>query len=115
MRPSALVGLVVSLLLGAIAVSVTHENERERRNEQDRALQTAIARELALITDGERQTTTGLSLLLVDPDVRDLLRGIALAPPVRRHDLADSALALSTIERTAFTHFTAACLDDAAG
>jgi diguanylate cyclase (GGDEF)-like protein len=115
MRPLALVGLVVSLLLGAIAVSVTLENERARRNEQDSALQAATSSETALISDGERQTVTSLSLLLVNPAVRDLLGPAPLADPDRRFDLAATARALSTIQATAFVPFTAACLDDDAG
>src|SRR5689334_5300578 len=91
MRPLALVGLVVSLLLGAIVVSVTLESEREHRNEQDSALQAATSRETALITDGERQTTAALSLLLVDPAARDLLGPAPLTDAARRRDLAASA------------------------
>jgi diguanylate cyclase (GGDEF)-like protein len=115
MRPLALVGLVVSLLLGAIAVSVTLENEREHRNEQDSALQAATSRETALITDGERQTTAELSLLLVNPAVSELLGPAKLTPDQRRRDVAESARALSTIKATSFVPFTAACLDTAAG
>jgi diguanylate cyclase (GGDEF)-like protein len=115
MRPSALVGLVVALLLGAIAVSVTLEDERADRNDQTNALQAATSREIALISDGERQTTSGLSLLLVNPAVRDLLGPAALADPNRRRDLVATAQALSTIEAAAFVPFSDACLDDAAG
>jgi diguanylate cyclase (GGDEF)-like protein len=115
MRPLALVGLVVSLLLGAIAVSMTLENERARRNEQDSTLQAAASRETARITDGERQTVTALSLLLVNPAVRDLLGSAPLADPDRRRDLAATARALSAIQATAFVPFTAACLDDGSG
>ncbi|MDQ6811339.1 MAG: hypothetical protein M3Z95_05525, partial [Actinomycetota bacterium] len=75
MRPSALLGLVVSLLLGAIAVSVTVDNVRAERNVQDRSLQAATSAELAVISGGERQTTTALSLMLVNPAVREVLRG----------------------------------------
>jgi diguanylate cyclase (GGDEF)-like protein len=115
MRPLALVGLVVSLVLGAIAVSVTLENERERGNDQDRALHAATSRETAQIRDGIRQTATGLSLLLVNPAVRDLLESTPLAPAERRRDLVESARALSALETTAFVPFSAACLDGATG
>ncbi|HEV2982241.1 MAG TPA: diguanylate cyclase [Solirubrobacteraceae bacterium] len=115
MRPIALVGLVVSLLLGAIGVSVTLETERQRANEQDNALLAATSSETALITDGERQTNTALSLLLVNPAVRDLLGPARLAPGERRADRAASARALSTIRTTGFVAFTAACLDSASG
>jgi diguanylate cyclase (GGDEF)-like protein len=115
MRPLALAGLVVSLLLGAIAVSVTLADERAHRNEQDSALQAATSRETALITDGERQTATALALILVNPAVRDLLGRAPDAPADHRYDLAASARALSAIESTAFVPFSAACIDDAAG
>ena len=115
MRPSALLGLVVSLLLGAIAVSVTLDNEHARRNEQDRALQAASSSQIALISDGERQTSAAPSLMLVDPAVRELLGGRSLAPGTRHGDLANSALALATIERSSFVPLSAACLDDGAG
>ena len=115
MRHSALLALVVSLLLGAIAVSVTLDNEHARRNEQDRALQAATGREIALISDGERQTAAVLSLMLVDPAVRGLLAGQPLSGSARHDDLANSALALATIERSSFVPLSAACLDDGFG
>ena len=58
MRRVALVGLVASLLLGAIAVSVTNDGVRAKRSEQDRSLQDATSAEIALIYGGERQTQT---------------------------------------------------------
>jgi diguanylate cyclase (GGDEF)-like protein len=115
MRPSALLGLVVSLLLGAIAVSVTLDSEHARRSEQDRALQAAAGSEIALISDGERQTSDALSQLFVDPAVRELISGTPPSGGARREDLANSALALSAIERSSFAPLSAACLDDASG
>src|ERR1700680_3496081 len=67
MRRVALVGLVASLLLGAIAVSVTNDGVRAKRSEQDRSLQDATSAEIALIYGGERQTQTALSLMLGNP------------------------------------------------
>jgi diguanylate cyclase (GGDEF)-like protein len=115
MRQSALLGLVVSLLLGAIAVSVTLDKEQARRNEQDRALQAASAREIALISDGERQTAAELSLLSVNPAVRDLIDPRPPRGSARGADLAGAAQALDAIKSSSFVPFTAACLNDAAG
>ena len=109
MRLPALLALVVSLLLGAIAVSMTLDQEQARRNEQDRALQAATSSEMALISDGERQTATALSLMLVNPAVRELLDGGALQRSQRARDEASTALALETIERASFVRLSAAC------
>jgi len=115
MRQLALLGLVVSLLLGAIAVSATDGTMHARRNEQDRSLQEAVNSETALISGGERQTTTALSLLLVNPAVRSLLDGQRSSRQPSRTDLANAAAALAAIQRTAFVPVSAACLDSAAG
>jgi diguanylate cyclase (GGDEF)-like protein len=115
MRPLALLGLVVSLLLGAIAVSVTLGTMHTRRNEQDRTLQAAVNSETQLISGGERQTTTALALLLVNPAVRSLLTHAHTTPAQRRTDLANASLALAAIQRTSFVPVSAACLDDGAG
>jgi diguanylate cyclase (GGDEF)-like protein len=115
MRQLALLGLVVSLLLGASAVSVTNGNMGARRNEQDHQLQEAVNGETALITDGERQTTTALSLLLVNPAVRGLLGGRPSSPSVRRSNLVDTSEALAAIQRSIFVPVSAACLDDGTG
>lgn len=115
MRQVALFGLVVSLLLGGLAVFETSEGVRSRRNEQDRSLQAAVSGELSLISGGERQTTTALSLMLVNPAVRQLLTDRTLASAARRADLANAALALATIERSSFVPLSAACLDDGQG
>jgi diguanylate cyclase (GGDEF)-like protein len=114
MRLLALLGLVVSLLLGAIAVSVTNDDMRARRNEQDRTLLQAVGRERGLILGGERQTTTALSLMLVNPAVHDLLSGRP-SSGLRRSDITNSALALAAIQRSAFVPVSAACLDDGTG
>src|SRR5271167_5050834 len=98
MRPLAVLGLVLSLLLGAIAATVTSGTMHSRRNEQDRMVQEAVNSETALMADGERQTMTALSLLLVDPAITDLLNPRP-SPALRRRDLADSARALAAIQR----------------
>ena len=115
MRGLALIGLVLSLLLGVIAVDVTSDDVGARRNEQDRMLQGAVNGETALLTEGERQTTTALSLMLVNPAVRDLLRRRPSSAAARRADLANSVLALTAIQRSAFVPVSAVCLDDGAG
>src|ERR1017187_525409 len=93
MRPLAVLGLVLSLFLGAIAAAVTTGTMHARRNEQDRMVQEAVNGETALIANGERQTTTALSLLLVDPAITDLLEARPSPGADRRTDLADSARA----------------------
>ncbi len=115
MRRLALVGLAASLLLGAIAVSVTNDSMHGQRNEQDRALQEAVSAEVAVITGGMRQTTTGLSLLMVNPSVRELLGGRPLSGGVRRSDLSNTALALAAVQGSSFLPLSAACLDDGRG
>jgi diguanylate cyclase (GGDEF)-like protein len=115
MRPLALLGLVVSLLLGAIAVSVTDSTMHARRNEQDRSLQEAVNSETELISSGERQTTTALSLLLVNPAVHNLLDDARFSRPPAHADVAEAEQALAAIQRTAFIPVSAACLDDAPG
>jgi diguanylate cyclase (GGDEF)-like protein len=115
MRPIALLGLVLALLLGAIAVTVTSGNMHTRRSVQDRMVQEAVNSETALIANGERQTTTALSLLLVNPAVSDLLSGRPSSSERRRTDLAESARALAALQRSAFVPVTAACLDGRSG
>jgi diguanylate cyclase (GGDEF)-like protein len=115
MRQFALVGLVVSLLLGGLAVFETRENVYARRDSQDRQLQAAVGDELSLISGGERQTTTALSLMLVNPAVRQLLTDPGLPAGTRGTDIADTALSLSTIKASSFVPLSAACLDDGQG
>jgi diguanylate cyclase (GGDEF)-like protein len=115
MRPLALLGLVVSLLLGAIAVTVTSGSMHARRNEQDRTVAEAVNGETALIVNGERQTTTALSLLIVNPAISDLLNGRPAPSARRRTDIADAALALAALQRSALVPVSAACLDDRTG
>ena len=115
MKRLALLGLVVSLLLGAIAISITNDNMHARRNEQDRAVQEAVNGEAALISAGERQTTTALSLTLVNPAVRDLLLNPGEARENRTGDLTSAAETLAAIQRTSFVPLSSACLTDGAG
>jgi diguanylate cyclase (GGDEF)-like protein len=115
MRRLSLLGLVIAMLLGAIAVSVTNDNVRASRNEQDRTLEAATSSEIGLIAGGERQTTTALSVMLVNPSVRALLDGGRLSPAQRTADLQNASLTLAAIKRTAFLSLSAACLDNGAG
>ena len=115
MRQLALLGLVVSLLLGAITVFETSESVTARRNGQDRSLQSAVGRELALISGGERQTATALSLMMVNPAVRELLVARHLSPTARRGALRSAALSLATIQAYSFVPLSAACLDNGEG
>jgi diguanylate cyclase (GGDEF)-like protein len=115
MRRSALLGLVLSLLLGAIAVSVTLDKEHARRNEQDRALQAATTAEIQRISDGERQTTGAQALLAVDPAVRALVGSQPPSEHERAADVSSTAMALEAMQRSSFVPLSAACLDDSRG
>ena len=88
MKSLALVGLVVSLVLGAIAVSSTNDEVHARQNAQDASLLGAVSTESGLISEGERQTTTALSLMLVNPAVRGLLSAGPTTGPAARPESA---------------------------
>jgi diguanylate cyclase (GGDEF)-like protein len=115
MRQLAVVGLVISLLLGGVAVFEAGENVSTRRAAEDRSLQAAVGSEVSLISGGQRQTTTALELMLVNPAVRGLLSDESLSGKTRRTDLLDTAASLSTIERASPIPLTAACLDAQTG
>ena len=115
MRRLALVGLVVSLLLGGVAVLETSERASTQRDKQDRLLQAAASNEVGLITGDEHQTTTALSMMLVNPAVRQLLSDRALPAGSRRADLAAAAASLATIQRSSSLPLTAARLDAGSG
>jgi len=115
MRPLALLGLVVSILLGAITVGVTNQNVNSGRTEQERSLQTAIGTELAVISSGEHQTAAALSLMLVNPAVRSVLSDRPVSPRARASNLTNAALALGAVKGTALLPLSAACLDGGTG
>ena len=115
MRPLALLGLVVSVLLAAITVGVTNQDVNSGRTEQERSLQTAVGTELALLSSGEHQTAAALSLMLVNPAVRSVLSNEPSSPAVRSKNTADAALALGAVKSTALLPLSAACLDSGTG
>jgi diguanylate cyclase (GGDEF)-like protein len=115
MRQIALLGVVVSLLMCGVAVLETSEHASAQRDSQDRSLQAAVGNETALISSSVRQTTTALSVMLVNPAVRQLLSDRALTAGARRGDLFDTAQSLATIERASLVHLTAACVDGGDG
>jgi diguanylate cyclase (GGDEF)-like protein len=115
MKHLALLGLVVSLLLGAIAFSVTKDSIGTKRNEQDRSLQAAVGQELSVISNGERQTTTALSLMAANPAIRAVLSGRPTATGFAHEDRVDATATLATIRHTAFLAVSAVCLDDPSG
>jgi diguanylate cyclase (GGDEF)-like protein len=115
MRQLAILGLVLSLLLGAVAVYETGDNVNTRRNAQDHSLQDAVGNEVVGLAGGQRQTMTALSMMLVNPAVVQLLSEHALSAGARRSDLAYTAASLATAERASAVPLTAACLDDAGG
>jgi diguanylate cyclase (GGDEF)-like protein len=115
MRQLAVVGLVVSLLLGCVAVFEAGENVSARRATEDRSLQAAVGSEVSVISGGERQTTTAMALMLVNPAVRQLLSDESLSREARRSDLLDASISLATVERASPIPLTAACLDAQSG
>ena len=116
MRSTALVALVVSLVLGAVAVSVTNGTVASRRGEQDQALQAASGLESAQITSAERQTATTSALMLANPAVRTLLHGgEGLSGPELQDVHEDASRALAAVQESAFLPLSIACLDDASG
>jgi diguanylate cyclase (GGDEF)-like protein len=115
MRQLAILGLVFSLLLGAVAVYETGDNVNSRRNSQDHSLQAAVGNEVTVLAGSQRQTMTAVSMMLVNPAVRQLLSGRTLAPGTRSSDVAYTAASLATVERAAAVPLTAACLDEPAG
>ncbi len=115
MRQLAIVGLVLSLLLGGVAVFEAGDNVNTRRDAQDRSLQEAIGHEVTTIAGGQHQTMTALSMMVVDPAVRQLLDDRRLSHGARREDLATAGASLATVARAAAIPLTAACLDNAAG
>lgn len=117
MRPAALIALVVSLVLGAVAVSVTNGNVASGRGEQDQALQTATGLEQAAISSATLQTSTATALLAANPAARALLRnrGGSLSSAARREAVQDTAQALQAIDHSPFLALTAVCLNDASG
>ncbi len=115
MRQLAILGLVFSLLLGALAVYETSDNLNSRRNAQDHSLQAAVGDEVVALAGGQRQTMTAMSMLLVNPAVVQLLEGHGLSGSTRRSDLSYAAASLATVERASAVPLMAACLDDAGG
>jgi diguanylate cyclase (GGDEF)-like protein len=115
MRQLAILGLVFSLLLGAVAVYETGDNVNNRRNAQDHSLQDAVGNEVVGLAGGQRQTKAALSMMLGNPAIVQLLSGHTLSRSTRRSDLAYTAQSLATAERASAVPLTAACLDDAEG
>jgi diguanylate cyclase (GGDEF)-like protein len=111
MRPGALIALVVSLVLAAVAVSVTNGNVASKRGEQDQALQAAVGLETALISGANRQTVTASALLAANPAARALLQpGAGLSPHARSADQANAALALQAIQESATLPVSSVCM-----
>jgi diguanylate cyclase (GGDEF)-like protein len=115
MRRFALIGLVVSLLLGGVAVLETSESVGSKRDKQDRLLQAAVSNEVALISGSQRQIATALSLMVVNPAVAQLLSGREIPPGAHGIDATDTAASLAAIQRSSLVSLTAACLDNDQG
>ena len=114
MRPLALLGLFVSLLLGGVAIFDTAETASDRREEQDRALQAAIGAEVARVAGTERQIDHAAGQMLVNPAVsRCSSRGERLgAAGAADRDVARPPR-LVRAERRSVPCLPPLCLDDA--
>jgi diguanylate cyclase (GGDEF)-like protein len=115
MRGLALIGLVASLVLGAVALAVTNEEAARRRAAQDRALQAATSAELALIESGERQAESNTAVLLGDPAVRGLLMGSVREPQSHAAAVRGASEMLHAMAATAFVPVSSACLTGGEG
>ncbi len=115
MRPLALLGLCLSLMLAGVAVFNTDESVSSRRSEQDRSLQAAVSNESARVLGSEQQMTTAASQMLVNPAILALLRENPLGHGARRTDLAAARVALDVFQRAAVVPVSSACIDDATG
>lgn len=114
MRPLALIGLVASLVLGGVAVSVTSDTAASRRADQDRSLQAAIGLELTEISGAQKQAATATEMLLANGAVNRLLNGRTGSRP-HAGEIAEAEAILAAMRRSAFLPVSAVCIDDAAG
>jgi diguanylate cyclase (GGDEF)-like protein len=114
MRLLALLGLLLSLVLGGLAVFNTSEAARTRRDAQDHALDGAVSSVVGRVGGATRQMTSVASEMFVDPAVSELLLGGRLTASRRRADTAVATLALGAFERSAIVPVSSACLDDSA-
>ena len=110
MRLTSVLGLVVGLLLCAIAVSSTMEVVRNEQGDQDSSLQAAVTNEKSVISGAQRQTNAVLRVMLVSPAVEAVLGGQRLQAAVRRADERDIQRSLATVTSTSAVPITSACL-----
>jgi diguanylate cyclase (GGDEF)-like protein len=115
MRVASLFGLVTSLFLCAIAVSSTSEAVRQRRGEQDRALQSALSTETAVVSSARTQIRGSLAVMLDNPDVQALLGGHRLGAKRHAGALANVSRVLATVQAYALVPVSAACIVDRHG
>jgi diguanylate cyclase (GGDEF)-like protein len=115
MRQLAIFGLVASLLLGSVAVFEASDNVNSRRAAQDRALLAAVDTQVTMLAGNQRQTLAAMSMMLVDPAVRQLLSAPSLSAAARRSDVENAAASLAAVQSTSGVPLIAACLDDAVG
>jgi diguanylate cyclase (GGDEF)-like protein len=115
MRMASLLGLVTSLFLCAIAVSSTSEAVRQRRGEQDRALQSALTAETAVVSSAKRQIRGSLALMRENPNVQSLLEARPLGASTRASALANASEVLGTVQAYALVPVTAVCIVDIHG
>jgi diguanylate cyclase (GGDEF)-like protein len=114
MRPLALIGLLLSLLLAVVAVFDVVESRARHRDEQDRALQSAVGSVAGRLTSSNRQMITAAGQMLVNPTVRELVDGSRVGAARRRGDRGGAVTALAAFEQEAILPVSASCLDDAA-
>lgn len=114
MRPLAVLGLLLSLLLAGVAVFTTAETVSDRRTNQERSLEAAVATQIERVMSTKRQMHAAAAQMIVNPDVDAVLRSPQGVSP-RRGETADAERALSTFRREALVPLSSACIDDGAG
>jgi diguanylate cyclase (GGDEF)-like protein len=115
MRPLALIGVIISVLLAGVAVFTTAESASTRRAAQDRALQAAVSDEIARVQGSQRQMTTVAAQMLVNPAVRGLMEPHGRSAAAGRADRTEARQALASYVRAAVVPASSACIDDRGG
>jgi diguanylate cyclase (GGDEF)-like protein len=115
MRPLALVGLLLSLMLAGVSVFSTAETVTGRRNTQDRSLEEAVASQVERVLGSQRQMHAAASQMLVNEDVRGLLVGSPSSPAVHARELVNARAALEAFRSESMLPLSSACIDDPSG
>jgi len=114
MRPLALIGLCVALVLAGVSSWNVSSAARRHREAQDHALEGALSSVVGRVVGSERQMATAASQMLVNPAVEELLGSQRLPAALRRADMLDAEQALLAFQASAIVPVSSACIDDGA-